>query len=243
MSRHIVALIQARMGSSRLPAKSLLYLHDRPLIDWVTHRVAQSKLLDDIIVVIPRSLDNDPLEAHLTQQNISIFRGPEEDVLKRMRLAGEKSKATHVVRICADNPLVWGKEIDNLIRFYFDTPCDYAYNHIPLNNQYPDGIGAEIVSMQLLQEIAKKAIKREHKEHCLSYIWSKNEKYTIRTFDPHNKKLWRPDIKLDIDSLRDYRKIALLPITVSSAPEEIIAFFPAKDSSALPHDLICPGRR
>ena len=103
---NIVALIQARMGSTRLPCKMMLSLHGLPLIDWVVRRTAASRLLNRIIVATSEAPANDPLAAHLEGQGTEVFRGPEDDVLKRFRLAAEQAGATHVVRICADNSLV-----------------------------------------------------------------------------------------------------------------------------------------
>ncbi len=92
------------------------------------------------------------LARHLRAQGVNTFRGSEQDVLSRMHGAAAAHGADLVVRVCADNPLIWGGEIDNLIRFYQREHtagnCDYAYNHIPRNNLYPDGLGAEIVSFE-----------------------------------------------------------------------------------------------
>ena len=161
-----VALVQARLGSSRLPLKSLLCLRGTPLIDWVARRVAKSELLDRIVVAIPDTPLDEALAAHVRErlmpldERIAVFCGPENDVLERFRAAGAAFGADRVVRVCADNPLVWGGEIDHLIRFFAETGCDYAYNHIPRNNRYPDGLGAEILSFALLRELAARAKDR-----------------------------------------------------------------------------------
>ena len=224
-----VALIQARMGSSRLPCKMMLSLHRMPLIDWVVHRTAKSALLDRIIVATSINPTDDPLVNHLENQGVEVFRGPEDDVLERFRLAGELAGATHIVRICADNPLIWGGEIDNLIRHYREQEavgCDYAYNHIPRGNQYPDGLGAEMLSFDLLSEIARKAVLPAHREHCLSYIWDNSGAYRISTFDPPDSRLRHPEMKLDVDTPEDYRKLALMPVHADMAPAEVIMRYP-----------------
>ena len=150
-----VIVIQARLGSSRLPCKTLLNLHGLPVIDWVVGRCARSELADDLVVALPDTRRDEVLARHLRAQGVNIFRGSEQDVLSRMHGAAAAHGADLVVRVCADNPLIWGGEIDNLIRFYQREHaagnCDYAYNHIPRNNLYPDGLGAEIVSFELLE--------------------------------------------------------------------------------------------
>jgi len=223
-----IALVQARMGSSRLPMKALLCLRGLPLIDWVARRTAKSALLDRIVVATPDTPLDETLAAHVRErlmpldERIAVFCGPEQDVLERFRAAGAAFGAGRVVRVCADNPFIWGGEIDNLIRFFEESGCDYAYNHIPRKNLYPDGLGAEIVSFALLAELAAKAKEPAHREHCLSYIWDNAQRFDIRTFDPPDPRLRRPELKLDVDSPEDFRRLALLPVHVDMPPEEIV---------------------
>ena len=145
-----VAIVQARLGSSRLPMKSLLCLHGYPIIDWVTQRLSTSRLLDKIIVATPDTPMDAVLREHLRSRNIAAMSGSENDVLSRFCDAARLTQADTVVRVCADNPLIWGEAIDRLLLFYAVTRCDYAYNHIPRNNLWPDGLGAEVLSAKLL---------------------------------------------------------------------------------------------
>lgn len=226
---NIVALIQARMGSSRLPCKAMLYLHGLPLIDWVVHRTAKAELVDRLMVALPETRLDDILVRHLENRGIECFRGPEDDVLKRFCLAATHAEATHVIRICADNPLIWGGEIDHLIRHFMARPDQeklYAYNHIPWNNRYPDGLGAEMLTASLLHELDSKAVRPEHREHCLSYIRDNADCYEISTFDPPDKLLHRPECKLDVDTAEDYRKLALMPIHADMPPREVLLRYP-----------------
>jgi spore coat polysaccharide biosynthesis protein SpsF len=211
----------------------MLDLHGLPIIDWVVRRVSKAHLLDRVIVAIPDGELDDVLNLHLQKQGIAVFRGPENDVLKRFVLAAEeaadKRLDAHVVRVCADNPLIWGAEIDNLIRRYMqltDKKNAYVYNHIPRNNLYPDGLGAEIVSLDTLRLLDEKTTRPEQREHCLSYIWDNPGDFLISTFDPEDVRLRRPDIKLDLDKPEDYRRLALLPIKPETAPLDIVPLFP-----------------
>ena len=234
---NIVAIIQARMGSTRLPCKMMLWLHGMPVIDWVVHRVSKSGLLNRLIVATSKNPLDDPLAEHLEKTGAEVFRGPEDDVLKRFRLAAEQAKATHVVRICADNPLIWGGEIDNLIHHYRQhtrrragekwevLPGEdsfYAYNNIPKNNKYPDGFGAEMISWPLLRMLDETARQPAQREHCFSYIWDNPDAFTISTFDPPDIRLHHPELTLDMDTPEDYRKLALMPIRPDTPPEELV---------------------
>lgn len=220
-----VAIIQARLGSTRLPYKMMLSLHGKPIIEWVIKRVQKSKKLDDIVVAIPISQENDILENYIKKLGVKVYRGSESNVLNRFYEAVKNENATHIVRICADNPLIDGKEIDNLIKFYQKNSCDYAYNHIPKDNLYPDGLGAEIISFELLKFLNENVVLQNHKEHCLSYIWDNKEKFTIKTFDPPNKKLHRADVKLDVDTFDDYYKLAMKNFDINTSSEELIKLF------------------
>ncbi len=220
-----VAIIQARLGSTRLPYKMMLSLHGKPLIEWVIKRVQKSKKLDDIVVAIPISQENDILENYIKKLGVKVYRGSESNVLNRFYEAVKNENVTHIVRICADNPLIDGNEIDNLIKFYIKNSCDYAYNHIPKDNLYPDGLGAEIISFELLKFLNENVVLQNHKEHCLSYIWDNKEKFTIKTFDPPNKKLHRADVKLDVDTFDDYYKLAMKNFDINTSSEELIKLF------------------
>ena len=199
-----VIVIQARLGSSRLPCKTLLNLHGLPVIDWVVGRCARSELADDLVVALPDTRRDEVLARHLRAQGVNTFRGSEQDVLSRMHGAAAAHGADLVVRVCADNPLIWGGEIDNLIRFYQREHtagnCDYAYNHIPRNNLYPDGLGAEIVSFELFTKAMNEAT----------------------LLDP---ALHHPEMKLDMDTADDFINLALRDIRPDITPREIVELF------------------
>ena len=221
----VIGIIQARMESTRLPNKMMLSLHGRPIIEWVVKRVQSSILLDDIIVAIPSTRANDILEKFLKKFNIKIFRGSENNVLNRFYESVKELLPSEIVRICADNPLIDGQEIDNLIQFYKKTNCDYAYNHIPKNNKYPDGLGAEIIPFKLLKWLNDNVSDAKHKEHCLSYIIDNFNRFNIKTFDPLDKKLHHPELKFDIDTFDDYYKLSMKDFDITINSKELIKLF------------------
>ena len=279
--RCVVALVQARLGSTRLPGKMLLPLHGVPLMDWVLRRISGAKFLDAVVLATTSEPRDDALAGHVAALGFPVFRGPENDVLERFRQAGLWAGASHVVRVCADNPLIWGGEIDRLVEAYFSLaegnihgedgpaalgcgasvthgpdapsppgvaipaarntarlaphPCApdtlpdtlYVYNHIPRNNLYPDGLGAEMVSYALLDELAARAVIPAHREHCFSFIWDNPQLFSIHTFDPAEPSMHRPDIRLDIDTMEDYQRISRLPVQPDSTPEGVVSAYDA----------------
>ncbi len=226
-----VAVVQARMGSTRLPCKSLLCLGEKPLIDWVADRAKKSLLLDDVVVACPDTELDDVLCDHLARRHIPFIRGPEQDVLARFVLAAEQYRADQVVRICADNPFVWWEAVDRLIRFHAGNGADYSYNHVPKDNLWPDGLGAEIVAMDLLRRLAYEAHRPQQREHCLNYIWDNREKFRTATFDPAEEWLQRPDIRLDIDTAQDFCRMSRLAVSSDISARELVELHDARDDA------------
>lgn len=227
----IVAIVQARLGSSRLPLKSLLCLRGLPIVDWVWQRLKRSRELDDVVFAIPDTPLDMVLAEHLERNGMAFVRGDEDDVLERFQVAASFSGADHVVRVCADNPFISPEAVDSLIRFFKENNPDYAYNHIPRDNLWPDGLGAEMVSRELLEYMGRKACAPSQREHCFNYIWDNPDKWRIATFDPKERWLQRPDLKLDIDSADDFRRLARLPVRPDMELEALIRACEVQKSS------------
>lgn len=217
----IVAIIQARMGASRLPNKMLLHFHGYPVVEWVYRRVSQSKKIHQIIFALPDNETDDLLERYLVSIGANVFRGSELDLVDRFYQAAKSTNATRVVRICADNPLICASEIDRLINFANQQAFDYAYNHVPRNNSWPNGLGAEICDMALLEEIHSKAILPEHREHLFNYVWQNSGRFEIATFEPP-EALAHPELKLDIDTVDDYHRLIQIPFQIGMDAVEVV---------------------
>lgn len=230
-SNRTVAIIQARMGSSRLPGKMMMDLCGQPLLHWVLSRVKKTKLADSILLATSDTKKDDPLEKLAQDLNVPVFRGSETDVLSRFIAAAQMAKAYYVVRVCGDNPLIAPEEIDRLISFFEkamkeeNTPDNlYAFNFASkLGNQYPDGLGAEILSMSLLKKISELDNQPSSREHVTKYIWDHPEQFKIRTFSAPNE-IACPSVKLDVDSQEDLEKLNILcaHLDQDSSPRKIV---------------------
>lgn len=218
----VVAIVQARMGATRFPGKMMSELRGHPLMHWVLKRCRQSETVDQLVVAIPDGSQDDILAEFLLQEQATVFRGSENDVLRRFYEAATHHQAAWVVRICADNPFVSPLQIDNLVRFATNGSVDYAYNHIPRGNTYPDGLGAEIVRMDVLGTIHANAKLPSHREHVFNYLWQNEAQFRIATFDPADSRIARPDLKLDIDSRDDLLRLSKLSLSPDSTDREII---------------------
>ncbi len=216
-----VAIIQARMGSTRLANKTMLHFHGFPICEWVYKRVSKSKKLDSVIFAIPDNETDDILEFYLDSLGAKVIRGSEDDVVDRFYNVANLVSADRIVRICADNPLTCPDEIDRLIDFFDNNDCDYAYNHIPNDNNYPDGLGAEICTIKLLDEIHRLSTGGQQREHLFNYILENKSNYNIKTFNAPSDIAYS-EIKLDIDTVCDYRKLLSYKFSIDMKASEIV---------------------
>jgi len=223
-ARRTVAVIQARTGASRLPNKMLLALGGAPIVEWVWRRASSARRLDAVVVAIPEGRGDEALQEALRQLGAEVFRGSERDVLGRFRGAAAAHGATHVVRVCADNPFVDGAEIDRLVEFFLGRELDYAYNHVPKGNRYPDGLGAEIAPMALVERMAREAQAPEEREHVFEFLWRRAAQFRIGTFDPP-AALQAPELRLDLDTMDDYTGMLRRRPDIKMTAGEIVALF------------------
>ena len=206
MSR-VVAVVQARMGSSRFPGKMMAKLGDQELMSWVLTRVCDAKELDQVVLATSTSGDDDQLVEVASNFKVMVVRGSQDDVLDRFVQASRESKADLVVRVCADNPFVAAEEIDRLVVAHRSGSFDYSCNHQQrLGNRYADGFGAEVLSTSLLNEISKLTTQTTHREHVTSYVWDNSAKFRIQAVMAPSDLAF-PEIKLDIDTPEDLQKL------------------------------------
>lgn len=202
------------MGSQRFPSKMMAELAGVPLIDWVLERVVAASRIDAVVLATSRASANDPLEAAAAAHGAITVRGDEEDVLSRFVEAALVSNADWIVRVCADNPFIDPAELDRLVDFALAARPDYAFNHQErMNNGYPDGFGAEIMSREALERIAAAASDPGSREHVTSYLWEHPEDFRIVTFAAP-PALAYPSLRFDIDHPEDLARLEPLAARV-----------------------------
>lgn len=220
----VVAVIQARMGSTRFPGKMTQRLGRWRIIDWVLIRVALAASVDATVLAVPSGRLDDGLVDIAAEHAIPVVRGPEDDVLGRFVQAHGLHPSDHVVRVCADNPFVASEEIDRLVAAHVASEADYAFNHIPaLGNRYPDGLGAEIVPERILHRLDREALLPRHREHVTAYIWDHPDRFDIRAI-PAPAELAYPDVRLDVDTPEDLDRLRRLPCVdnVTSSSRQVV---------------------
>lgn len=221
-----VILVQARMGSSRLPGKMLMPLAGRPLLAWILEGARASRLAQEVVLCTSTRPENDPLAALAASLGVAVFRGSEEDVLGRFLAAGQAHGAQWVVRVCGDNPFVNGAEIDRLIGWFAANPHDYACNHVPRDsNRYPDGLGAEITTLALLERVAELSQDPADHEHVTRYLVRHPGEFSLG-LPPAPAAIAFPQVKLDIDTPQDLARMQALAQALAQAgqsPQDAVA--------------------
>jgi glutamate-1-semialdehyde 2,1-aminomutase len=145
----VVAIIQARMGSSRLPNKVMRKINDVPMIGLLLARLSLSKEINQIIIATTTNSKDDELVEYLKSQGYKCERGSENDVLKRFYFAAKNNQAEIVVRITGDCPLIDSQIVDSCIQELKAQGKDYFSNIMPAS--YPDGLDVEVLTMNALK--------------------------------------------------------------------------------------------
>jgi spore coat polysaccharide biosynthesis protein SpsF len=174
-----VAIIQARLGSTRLPGKVLLDLDGKTVLGRVVERVGRMQRVKDMVVATSTLESDDAIEEECRRLGVPCFRGSEDDVLDRFKGAAETMGAEQCVRITADCPLIDPDVSDDIIAQFeaADPPVDYASNKIP--QSFPRGLDTEVFSRYALELAAKWAKKPYHRTHVTAYMYQTPEIFTM----------------------------------------------------------------
>jgi spore coat polysaccharide biosynthesis protein SpsF len=178
----ILAILQARMSSTRLPGKVLKLILGRPMLSLQVERVLHSRRVDQLIVATSTEKIDDGIVHMCSEMKVACYRGSLNDVLDRFYQAALQYKPKHVVRLTGDCPLIDPEIIDEVIGFHLDGSFDYATNSIePFT--FPDGLDVEIFKSSVLQFAWNEASLPLHREHVTPFIRSNPERFKIGRYE------------------------------------------------------------
>ena len=201
------AIIEARMGSSRLPGKTMMNIMGLPSIQLLIDRLRRAKRINNIILATTTNSEDDRVEQFCHDYGVVCFRGSSEDVLGRVYYAAQKYGADVVVEVTGDCPLLDPCLLDDCIDLFVKSDYDYLSNFI--EQSYPPGIDVQIFSFAVLERIHREAKEEKYREHVTLYIL-KNPKL----FKMHNvyapPELYYPDWHLELDEYADYELIKFI---------------------------------
>ena len=173
-----VAIIQARMGASRLPGKVLMDLAGRPVLAWVSAAASDIPGVDKICVATSDGDGDDEIAEWCLEQNITCYRGPEDDVLARFALAAKGENTDVILRLTADCPLLDPAVCAQVLQLLKRNNADYASNVDPAT--WPDGLDCEAFTSAALYEAAAEAQRPSEREHVTPFIRNRRHRYTVR---------------------------------------------------------------
>lgn len=204
MGNSVVCIIQARMGSERLPGKVIKEIKGIPMIIHILNRLKQSDKIDKTIVATSTNPENDKLVEIVENDGGIVFRGSEDDVLKRYIDAAEQFGGKYIIRVTGDCPLISAEVIDALIDRFLAAEVDYMRVDVP--NTFARGFDAEIFTREALLKAHQKATEARYREHVTLYMYEHPEEFSIAKMEA--KKSWnRPNYRLCVDTKEDFKVV------------------------------------
>lgn len=201
----IAAIIQARMGSTRLSGKVMKELKGKTVLSHVIERVKQSKFIEEIIIATTIHKRDDIIEKEALNCGCKVFRGSEEDVLSRYYYAAKENNIDVIIRITSDCPLIDPFVIDEIIEFYLKGTYDLVTNAGSdlMQRTYPRGLDTEVFSFEVLENTFLNGKESYHREHVTPFIYEDSKKiYYYKNKVDYSKHRWT------LDTEEDYKLIS-----------------------------------
>ena len=199
-----VAVIQARMGSTRLPHKVLMDLGGETVLARVIRRLSRSRMVSELIVATSDSPGDDAIVRECERLGVSCFRGSEHDVLDRYYQAARAAVAESVARITSDCPLIDAELVDDTVRAFVEQQADYASNVFP--RTYPLGLDAEVFTVAALDRAWRQSHEPHQREHVTPYFYEHPETFKLaftRNESDYSAYRWTLDTAEDLELLRN----------------------------------------
>lgn len=203
----VVAITQARTGSSRLPEKVLKKVNNQTLLEIHLNRIKKSRLISDLIVATTVAAADDAIVKLANNLNVRYSRGSEENVLDRFFQAAKDLQPDYVVRLTSDCPLIDSDLIDKVIKYTIENNIDYCSNTI--NPTYPDGQDIEVFKFSALEKAWKEATLKSDLEHVTPFIWRNSSFNNGALFKSHSfeEGFDYAEIRMTVDELNDFTLI------------------------------------
>lgn len=198
----VLAILQARMSSTRLPGKVLKPILGRPMLARQLERLSRCRSLDRLVVATSDRSDDDPIADVCDAEDIAVFRGSLNDVLDRFYKCAQQQddKPMVVVRLTADCPLADPTLIDNVVATFQESNFDYVSNCDPPT--YPDGLDVEVFSLRALATAWREAVLPSHREHVTPFIRKQPERFSVGNYAA---EIDRSHMRWTVDEFEDYK--------------------------------------
>ena len=200
----MVAIIQARLGSSRLPGKVLQDIRGSTMLARVVRRTQRALSLDDVVVATTVERADEAIVAECRKLAVSVFRGDEQDVLDRYYQAARTHRAEAIVRITSDCPLIEPEVIDKVVHAFLEARPDYGSN--VLQRTYPRGLDTEVMSISALERAWQNATERYQRVHVTPYLYENPDQFrllSVKNAQDYSGYRWTVDTPDDLAFVRE----------------------------------------
>ncbi|MHB1164290.1 MAG: cytidylyltransferase domain-containing protein [Candidatus Nanopelagicales bacterium] len=219
-----LAIVQARMTSTRFPGKVLAPLAGEPMVLRQVERIQRATTLDGLVVATSTDVSDDRLVQVLDDAGIPVVRGSLDDVLERFVTAIDALAPDVVVRLTADCPLISPAVIDRVVEAFGASGADYASN--TMSPTYPDGLDVEVVRADVLREVARIATDPPEREHVTLGVYRRPDRYRIENVAGERDL---SDLRWTVDTPEDYEFVRavyedLLPVKADFDVDDVIAY-------------------
>lgn len=201
----ILAILQARMSSSRLPGKVLKPLLGKPMLLRQIERLKRAQKLDHLLVATSTETSDDAIDGLCKEHELMCFRGNLNDVLDRFYQAARLFKPEHVVRLTADCPLTDPVLIDEIITYYLNENYDYASNAIEAT--FPDGLDVEVFRFTCLKEGWEEATLPSQREHVTPFIHQQPQRYKVGHYKSATDL---SHLRWTVDEQKDFELVSMI---------------------------------
>jgi spore coat polysaccharide biosynthesis protein SpsF len=227
VTQRVVAIVQARMTSSRLPGKVLREVLGRPLLSYQLERMRRAAGLDEIVIATTTNATDDAIVSFCRRESCAVVRGSEDDVLGRYALAAREYPADTIVRMTSDCPLIDPEVIELALRRFGESGCDYLSNM--MQPTWPYGLAVEVMKSEVLRAAAAEARDPREREHVTPFIYWRPDRFRLEslTSSPDRSHLrWTVDTPDDFE-LAGRILEELYPVNPNFVTKDVLALLEA----------------
>lgn len=204
--KNVVGIVQARMGSSRLPQKILRKVKDKPLLKHMIERLLRSKYLTKVVIATTTNVLDDAIEQFALANGYLFFRGSENDVLDRFYQTSKQFQADTIARFCSDCPIIDVHYVDKIIKTYLDHDgnLDMVCNKMPFT--FPDGYDTEVCSAKTIETIWREASLDSDREHVFPFLYRNAKRFSVANVEYEGGNLFN-SYRFTLDYEEDFKCI------------------------------------
>ena len=211
----VLCIVQARMGSERLPGKVMKEINGKPMISYTLNSLKKSRYIDEIVLATSTQKINDPLAEYVEKADFNVFRGENEDnVLERYKLASDKYNGDIIIRVTGDCPLINPIIVDHVVTKFL--MYDYDYVRLDVPDTFQRGFDVEVFSKDVLDRVYNKVCSEEYihnkdyahfREHVTFYIYNHQDEFKVGYVKGEDLYFDNRNINLSVDTEDDFKRV------------------------------------